>query len=167
MKTFFIVIAFLTASNCLGQIPYFDSGFLSRVFESNSARGARRATQRTTIAYNGAAATTAFEYASRTRLNFNPFSSTRIDYIRYRNMCNAYLNPFKKRKCTNRFNYLKEAHTQVMDLMKVHTSSQINQGVKEQIVEKYASITNTIFNELEQMKIQAEKNRFSRFLIAR
>ncbi|MBQ4820591.1 hypothetical protein [Aquimarina sp. MMG016] len=84
-----------------------------------------------------------------------------INYIDYETMCNNYINPFKRSKCTDRYNYLKNAHITVATFLVANrTTLPMNNGINDQIREKYVSITNTILTELEIMKKEAEKNAF-------
>ena len=165
MRTLIIIVNLFVTINCLGQLPYFDvPGMVTRSSERKAAKDAYNETIKTTVAYGKTMLTSETEKNSKTRLNFNTNSTAYINYLEYSNVCNNYFNPFKKQRCLNRYNYLKQAHMQILELIQVSTSSKINQGVKELIGEKYTSITNTILNELEQMKNKAEEGMFSTFL---
>lgn len=153
MRTLFIAIALLVTTTCLGQ--YLDPvGAGVRLLEKIAATEAEKAAKKTSNTYLRLAPTTAAEGFSRTKLN----KRNQINYLKYRGMCNRYFNPFKKRACTNKFNFLKEAHTQVLTLVNKNTINQINQGVKELIGEKYIHITNIIQKELQEMKNESEKS---------
>lgn len=159
MMTFFVMLA------GKAQIPYFDvPGAGIRVLENTTAGRARNAALRTGVAYAVAIPTTAIEIASRTRLD--PFIIP-INYLDYKDVCTYYINPFKKRACQNKYNYLVGAHQQALGLVMagVTTINNVNQGVKEQIGEKYVHITNVILKELEDMKHHAEKEFFFRRLV--
>ncbi len=165
MKTFFLSIIFMMGlSNMHGQ--YLDGpGLVARLLERNEVSRAYSETVRTTTAYGKTTPTTVLEELSKTNLNFNDFTSAGINPLKYRNTCSSYLNPFKRKACQNKVNYLLGAHKEIVNLMRVSTSNKINQGVKELIGEKYTSITNKILLELEQVKNEAGRNILSRILI--
>lgn len=168
LTTFLITIC--VCNLCAAQIPYFDfpPGIIARYIENNSVRNLQRQSLRT----NGMFATTAFtaglEKPSRVRFNAGISSLVYINYLEYNTMCNSYINPFKKSKCQNKYNYLRNAHQKVLLLVTIPTLNQVNRGVQEQITEKYIHITNTILKELETLKIQIEKDNFyTRLLLNR
>ncbi|UOB18426.1 hypothetical protein [Abyssalbus ytuae] len=156
MKKTLLILNLFAIINCFGQYLDFP-GEVFRKQERDRAKEAYDQYKKTALEYSEALPVNLSIRNSKTRLSFN-FNNARIDYLDYKGMCNSYLNPFKKKACQNRYNYLKEAHYQVLQLMNIYTNSKINVGVKELIGEKYTSITNTIIQELETMKQEAQKN---------
>ncbi len=150
------------------QFPYVDiPGWGTREIEKNSVRDFQRQNLRTTAVYGTTAALATTEKQTRTRFTFNPMTSAFINYLDYSSMCNDYLNPFSKAKCTNKYNYLKNAHQKILQLVSTPLLNKMNNGVREQIMEKYTHITNTILGELEMLKYKAEKDNFYKRLILR
>jgi hypothetical protein len=137
-------------------------GFVSRIIEERFSDMAKNGAVVTSAAYGGTGITTIIEESSKTRLYPDVQSSTYIDYFEYEGMCGYYINPYKKIKCNNKLNYLMEAHHQILEIAQFSSFGQINRGVKEQIMEKYVRITNTILFELEQLKIQVDRETFFR-----
>lgn len=94
------------------------------------------------------------------KVYFNSYGRATINYANYRNLCGSYLNPFKKTTCTNKFNYIKSAHDQILRLVSVSLRNQVNKGVREQIMIKYTHIINTLTKELEALKLKEEKDNY-------
>lgn len=167
MKTFFLLIALAVTSKGMAQFfgPYYDStGMWVRFLELGAAKNLESAVKKTSLEYAKVTLVNMKEKSSRSRHNFDSKGSAFIKYKDYKNVCNYYWNPFNKRKCQNKFNYLTSAHKQVLRIMKFNTYSYVNEGVKEQIGEKYTAITHAILRELEEMKNIAERKRFLKFL---
>lgn len=166
MKTLLLLIAFFVMPAGRAQTTYLDlPGLALRQGETAAARTVQAAAARTAAAYASTTAiTTLLELTSRTRLD--PFIEP-LNYFEYQDVCTYYLNPFRKQICENKYHYLIEAHSMVVALMIAGTGTvnKINQGVKEQIGQKYAHITNIILKELEDLKHTAEKEFFYRRLI--
>ncbi|WP_343911453.1 hypothetical protein [Aquimarina litoralis] len=162
MKKLIISIMVICTYNLSSaQIPYFDiPGLISRHFEANNVQNLQRQSLTTNLGFAAAAATAGLEKPSRVRFNSGITSLVYINYFEYNTMCNSYINPFKKSKCQNKYNYLRNAHQKVLLLATTPTLNQVNRGVQEQITEKYIHITNTILKELETLKIQVEKDNF-------
>ncbi|WP_405208494.1 hypothetical protein [Aquimarina sp. LLG6339-5] len=170
MKKLVLIAFIMGVSNfCSAQIPYFDiPGLISRYIEQNNAQNLQRQSLRTNGSFAATAVTAGLEKPSRVRFNTALSSLVYINYLEYNTMCNSYINPFKKSKCQNKYNYLKSAHQKVLLLVTIPTLNQVNRGVQEQITEKYIHITNTILKELETLKIQVEKDNFyTRLLLDR
>jgi len=81
----------------------------------------------------------------------------RIQFHDYKNVCNTYLNPFKKKKCNDKITYLNNAEQLTYDMITNSTKYKINNGLKKQIQQKYIDIHNRILRELEFIKQEAEK----------
>ena len=163
MKRILLLIVFIASNYSYSQLlkNYFDfPGELLRVQEEKRARELRNETRSTASRYLLLEATSLVEKASKTRTTVNAFSSAFINYNDYKNVCGSYLNPFKKKVCTNKYNYLVNAHRKVLDLVIINPKHKINKGISEQIGEKYTRITNNIFLELEKLRLQAEKDNF-------
>jgi hypothetical protein len=169
MKTMIKPMLFLLLCTCHAHaqgIPYFDTkGLVVRPLEKRAAESAKKSALSTSTAYSATSPTTISEKASKTRLLPYEFIGGPIDYLKYQGMCDYYLNPFKRTRCNNKLNYIKEAHSKILSLLQSPTIGQINRGVKEQILEKYASITNTLFLELEQLKIEVDNETYYRQLL--
>ncbi len=163
MRVLLIIVMCITFSSAMGQ--YIDiPGKIARSIEKNDVKKMRDQAKRVTTAYTKTVPTTLVEKTSVTRLNFNSSNAAYINYFDYSTMCDSYLNPWSRIDCKNKYNYLKQAHMTVLNLVRVNTTNPINRGVKEQITEKYNSITNNIYKELEMMKYEAQKNLFYRIL---
>ncbi|WP_025741804.1 hypothetical protein [Aquimarina pacifica] len=164
----FYIVAMMCVSYGYTQIPYLDQGALVREFlEEPAAKDFQKQNLKTTIDYTSLSALAVTENLTRTNFRFNSATSAFINYLDYSSMCNSYLNPFKKAKCTNKYNYLKNAHQTILQLVNVPMKNRANKGVKEQIMAKYSAITNTILKELELLKLKAEKDNFYTRLIIR
>ncbi|OEK07357.1 hypothetical protein A8C32_18140 [Flavivirga aquatica] len=165
MKRYLVFLVIGFAFNfCSAQLPYFDPGAAIRELESRSVKKLKEESLKTTVAFGATATVAELEKLSRTRY-LGVSTAVNIQYRKYESMCSSYLNPFKKQKCKNRYNYLKYAHRKVMGLLAIPTKHKVNVGVKEQIKQKYAHITNTILKELEALKLKAEKDNFYTRLI--
>jgi len=80
-----------------------------------------------------------------------------IDFDLYEDLCSGYKSPGKKTLCNARKDYLQASYETVLDLVSVSTKEKINNGVIEQIWEKYASICNLILKDLDRMRKEAEE----------
>lgn len=169
MKGFYMFIACILMINlCSAQIPYIDiPGWGARFGEKSAVRSFQKQSLKTTASFGATATMAASEKLTRTRLVFNPLTAAFINYFKYDKMCSSYLNPFKKSKCRNRYNYLKNAHQKILELVSIPAMNSVNNGVREQITQKYTHITNMILKELEMMKIKAEKDNFYTRLLIR
>jgi len=163
-----ILLLIFIINTSRAQFPYFDPvGLVARTIEKNRVTDFQKQNLKTTAGYLGISGLAAVEKQTRTNFRFNSATSAFINYLDYSTMCNSYLNPFKKTKCSNKYNYLKSAHQMVLRLVNIQTENKINNGVKEQIMAKYSAITNTILKELELLKVKAEKDNFYTRLILR
>ena len=161
-----VLVFLLVINTSWAQLPYFDiPGLAIRKAEEKSVRDFQKQNLTTTGAYATTAALSGTERLTRTKFRVNPINLAFIDYSKYSNMCRSYLNPFEKAKCTNKYNYLKNAHQTVLFFVNTPTQNEVNNGVKEQILAKYTAITNTILKELEMLKLKAEKDNFYTRLI--
>ncbi len=168
-KTVFVLIAIMLSivTNGYGQAKqllkvYYDgpgAGF--RKLEEARLEDWRKEKSRTLLNYSSTFPTSQAEKTySKTRIIFNPFASATINYDDYKNVCSSYLNPFKRATCNNKYKYLINAHSKVMNLLLIPPSNKINKGIREQIGMKYTEITNTIYKELEELKYKAQKDNY-------
>lgn len=151
----------------MGQYVDF-KGKVVREMEVNAASDLSKASVRTATTFSLLAPTNLSENYSKSMMDLtlgNPLTGTYIDYASYRNVCDSYLDPLRRRACRRKFNYLKEAHQKVLQLVSVPTAHAIDLGVKERIGETYVQITNTILAELEAMKWEAQQNWAYYFLV--
>jgi len=146
---------------------YFDLGALLRLREKNSTEELENKTFDTSQKYLLIEAATLAEKLSKTKqLSSRTTTETKyIDYNNYKSICSYYLNPLQKTKCNNRYNYLINAHKKVLELVTITPKHSINIGIKEQIGQKYAHITNTIYLALEDLKLKAEKDNYYKMLL--
>lgn len=137
-------------------------GMFMRGTERNKVRQWGRQMTKTTTAYTSTVLPTATVMAAKERYFFTP--GTSIIYDDYSAICNGYLGFKSRNDCNNKKNYLIYAHKTMLYLLMTSTTNRINAGVMEQINEKYVSITNTIYKELEAMKREAERKILYRLL---
>ena len=167
MRQLILIIVVLVSCPNYGQIlrNYLDlPGKFIRSNEEKRARQLKEETVETALRYIPMEATTLIEQNSKTKNTMKPYNSAFINYGEYKNICNSYFNPFKKEKCTNRYNYLINAHKKVLEFAVITPKNKINKGINEQIGEKYTRITNMIFLELEKLKRKAEKDNYYKLL---
>ncbi|WP_378188153.1 hypothetical protein ACE939_06875 [Aquimarina sp. W85] len=161
MKVLRMSFIFLIGSCNVIQAQYLDGvNFGATSFAKLNASSAQKAALATTFLYTAAAGIAIKEGMSKTTFIVNPANVYLINLLEYRTMCNHYINPFKKRRCSNKYNYLKDAYLQTAELIQTPTLNFINKGVKERIGEKYIHIINTIYKELNSMKEKAERQSF-------
>ncbi|SHJ29861.1 hypothetical protein [Aquimarina spongiae] len=137
-------------------------GMFMRGTERNKVREWGRQMTKTTTAYTSTVAPTATIMAAKERYFFTP--GITIKYDDYSDICNGYIGFKSRGACNNKKNYLIYAHKRVLYLLLTTTKNRVNVGVMEQIEEKYVSITNTIYKELEAMKREAERKILYRLL---
>ncbi|MEO0526989.1 MAG: hypothetical protein AAFZ89_07175 [Bacteroidota bacterium] len=89
-----------------------------------------------------------------------------IHIINYTKLCDGFLNPLshEKTKCIKKRDYLIEAARIANRVVNKKTSYKLNNGVIDQIGEKYLSIINTIQYELELMEIENDKRSVFRLI---
>ncbi|MEE1964579.1 hypothetical protein V1387_17965 [Allomuricauda taeanensis] len=164
MKTnkFMFILLFISFYG-FSQVRYYDyKGRVIRKIEANSAQSAKQSAVSTGYAYGMTNVTTLLEKSSKTILHPYDVNYNFINYADYQGMCNYYLAPYKRNECNNKLNYIKEAHLKILSLLQLSNTGSINQGIKEQILEKYTSVTNKLFMELEQLKNQVDKETYYR-----
>lgn len=82
-----------------------------------------------------------------------------IDFSPYEDLCDVYFNNKKKGLCEAKMKYLKDSYDLVYEILETGTKNDVRKGVQDQIWERYASICNTITQELEAMKRATQKNK--------
>ncbi len=161
MKVLFIIGCFFITMNSTAQ--YLDiPGMLMRGTERNKVRELGRQMSKTTTAYTTTALPTLTIRGAKEAYFFTP--GITIKYDNYSDICNGYIGLKSRSTCNNKKNYLIYAHKTVLYLLMTTTKNRVNTGVMEQINEKYVSITNTIYKELEAMKREAERKILYRLL---
>lgn len=157
-----IVLAFFALPTCSAQIDYL--GMATRQGEEKRAKELKDEVFSTTKGYTMTTPVVAIESLSRTKLDMYGYAS--IDFSDYKNVCTYYINPITKRVCQNKINYLKEAYKVTSDLLYIGSmGNTVNRGIKEQIGEKHAHITNAILKELDAMKHKSDKELYWRKLV--
>ncbi len=160
MKNFILPILFLISIYGKAQIPYIDGlGFGARYLEKLAVEGIVKESKKTRKEYIEALTIRETEeFFTKTKIQH---SYRLIEEYYYRDICNDFVNPFKKNKCIKKKEYLMYSFKVLYDTYSSgRFLDRVNIGVKEQILEKYISISNILITELEDMKNKAEKRKF-------
>lgn len=157
-----IILAFFALPTCSAQIDFL--GMAAREVEEQEVKKLKNEVYSTTQKYLLTTPVVGIELMSRTKLDMAGYAS--INFFDYKNVCTYYVNPITKRSCQNKINYLKEAYKVTSDLLYVGSrGNTVNRGIKEQIGEKHAHITNAILKELDAMKHKSDKELYWRKLV--
>ncbi len=140
-------------------------GMFMRSWEKNKIKDLGNQMTKTTTAYTTTAAPTLTVMAAKGRYFFSPGVTINYsDYMDANDICMGYLGLKSRSDCYNKKNYLMYAHKTMLYFLMTTTVNRVNNGVMEQINEKYVSITNTIYKELEAMKRESERKILYRLL---
>ena len=146
------------------SLGYYDpAGMFIRIAEKDQIKRYADKSKQSATKFGQVAATTVLENLDRQRFDMD---AGMLPFFSYRNDCNNYLNPSKKKECQRSIDYLEDALQTVNQVIYSYDRrSPYNtggyfkptRGISEQIREKYVAIQNKIFRELEQVKAKSEK----------
>lgn len=80
-----------------------------------------------------------------------------VNFIKYANMCESFINGKKRKLCEEKVEYLRHSHNMVFELLSIKPLYKMRKGIKDLIWKKYAAISHTIITKLEKIKREAEK----------
>ncbi|MEJ5049345.1 hypothetical protein WH221_05865 [Chryseobacterium culicis] len=138
-----------------GQLPYIDPiGFVERIFEKNATNNYEKSTKKSLDELAQIEAVNEFENLARTTIS----TKNLINFARYSNVCNPYLNPVKKSKCKKKLEYIKAANSILEEAFIAGVGIKVNRGNREKLDEGFMSTINFLTKELDEMKYEAEQS---------
>ncbi|RLJ30714.1 hypothetical protein CLU97_0097 [Chryseobacterium sp. 7] len=138
-----------------GQLPYIDPpGLVARIFEKNATDDYEKVTKKSLDELGQIEAINEFENAARTSIS----KKVLINFSKYSNVCNPYINPIKKRKCRKKLEYIKAANSILEAAFIAGMGIKINRGNREKLDEGFLSTLNFLTKELDEMKYEAEQS---------
>lgn len=138
-----------------GQLPYIDPiGLVERIIEKNGTNDYEKATKKSLDELLQIEVVNETENFSRTTISKKDL----IDFSRYVNVCNPYINPVKKSKCKKKLAYIKAANSILEDAFIAGVGIKINLGNREKLDEGFLSTLNFLTKELDEMKYEAEQS---------
>ncbi|BFO68480.1 hypothetical protein [Chryseobacterium sp. KCF3-3] len=138
-----------------GQLPYIDPiGLVERTIEKNGTDDYEKATKKSLDELVQTEVVNEIENSARTTISKKDL----INFSKYANVCNPYLNPVKKSKCKKKLAYIKAANSILEDAFIAGVGIKINRGNREKLDEGFISTLNFLTKELDEMKYEAEQS---------
>lgn len=155
MKSLILLLLLFVSLQYKGQLPYFDPpGLVARILEKNGTEEYENSTKKSVDELAKIEAINEFENLARTTISKKDL----INFGKYSNVCNPYLNPIKKSKCKKKLEYIKAANNILEDVFTAGVGIKTNRGNREKLDEEFMSTLNFLTKELDEMKYEAEQS---------
>lgn len=137
------------------RAQYIDTpGLVIRLIEKSSAEDYQKAAKKSLDKLLAIETVNIMEAGSRTTIS----AKNVINFAHYSTICNQYMSPIKRSKCSKKYTYIKDAYEVLYETYISGAGIKINRANREQVDEKFIRISNYLIKELEQMKYEAKKN---------